>query len=134
MERDNLNSRESLALIAEVISQTKDNFKQHSFVFLIWGWALAVASVARFVLQTQTDVRYYFIPFPVLAGVALILTLIFYRRHSANARLSETHLNFFLRKLWLVLILGFIAIVFVSVYQHIEPFTYTLILAGSVLT
>jgi hypothetical protein len=126
MEQENkLNAQQSLALISEVISQTKENIRVHGFLFLLWGWALALASILRFILQTQTDFKLYFVPFPILAATALIITVIKNRKRTA-----ETYLDYFLRKLWTALILGFIAIVFVSVYQKIEPFSYTLILAA----
>jgi hypothetical protein len=129
MEKDQpLNPEESLALIYQTIAQTKVNLKQHSFIFLLWGWLLAFASIIRFFLQTQTNFTYYFIPFPILAGIGLIATLIFYCKKSQPNR--ETHLNYFIKNLWMVLIIGFIAAVFVSVYQNIEPFTYTLLIAG----
>jgi hypothetical protein len=126
MEQENrLTPQQSLALISEVIIQTKENIKTHSFIFLLWGWALAIASLLRFVLQTQTNFEYYFIPFPIIVTIALAISISKNRRKT-----SETYLNFFLKKLWIGLIFGFIAIVFVSLYQKIEPFTFTLVLAS----
>jgi hypothetical protein len=126
-QEEKLNPHQSLALITEVINQTKENIRSHSSVFLLWGWALTIASFLRFVLQTQTDFQYYFLPFPVLVAAALIITLLKLRRVT-----SETYLNHFLKKLWLALPFTFFTIVFVSLYQNIEPFTYTLILASVV--
>jgi predicted neutral ceramidase superfamily lipid hydrolase len=126
MEKETkLTPQESLKLITEVINQTKENIKSHSFIFLLWGWTLATASILRFLIQTKTDFKYYFLPFPILVAIALIVTINYNRNKT-----SETHLNFFLKKLWMALAFGFIATVFVSVYQKIEPFTYTLILAA----
>ena len=126
MEQESkLTPQQSLTLITEVINQTKENIKSHSFIFLLWGWALSIASIFRFVLQTQTTFEYYFLPFPISVAIALVIT-IFYNQNKT----SETHLNYFLKKLWMALAFGFITIVFVSVYQKIEPFTYTLILAA----
>ncbi len=123
-----MNPEESLTLIYQTIAQTKVNVKQHSFIFLLWGWLLALASLIRFFLQTQTNFSYYFIPFPILAGIGLVITIIFYSKQSQPNR--ETHLNYFIKRLWMVLIPGFITAVFVSIYQNIEPFTYTLLIAG----
>jgi hypothetical protein len=95
-QEQQLSARQSLHLISEIIGQTKDNFKQHSFIFILWGWTLASASVIRFILETQTTFKYYFVPFPILAGVALVATISFYRKNGGS---RETHLNFFLTKL-----------------------------------
>ena len=123
-----LNPRESLALIMEIITLTRENLKQHSFIFLLWGWLLAVASIARFILESFTDVLYYFLPFPILAAVGAVVTILHYR--PARKQQPETHLNDFIKKLWLVLSVGLIVCVFTSVYQGNVPFTYTMILAG----
>lgn len=129
MEKDHtLTPQQSLAIISQAIAQTKENLKGHSFIFLLWGWLLAAASLLRFLLQTQTGFKYYFIPFPVLAGIGLVTTLLYYRKQAQPQ--AETHLNFFIKRLWMVLVTAFITAVFVSVYQNIEPFTYTLLIAG----
>lgn len=126
MEKEHkLTPQQSLALISDVISQTKENIKNHSFIFLLWGWTLTLASLARFFLETQTDFEYYFLPFPILVGIAIIITIFHHRR-----KVSETYLNSFIKKLWMALAVGFMVTVFVSVYQKVEPFTYTLILAA----
>ena len=36
---------ESLNLIGEVISNTRNNLKTDSFFFLLWGWFITVASL-----------------------------------------------------------------------------------------
>jgi predicted neutral ceramidase superfamily lipid hydrolase len=129
MEKEtSLNPQQSLNLIAEVISQTRQNLKQHGFIFLLWGWLLAIASILRFLLQTQTDFKFYFAPFPVLAALGIITTVSYYSR--SYRQTNETHLNYFIKSMWIVLAAGFIITVFVSVYQKVEPFTYTLIIAG----
>jgi hypothetical protein len=119
---------QGLTLISQVISRTRDNIREHSFIFLLWGWLLAIASLVWFILQTQTGVTYYFIPFPVLSAIGLIVSFIYYRKHIAAK--TETYLNYFIRNLWMVLSLGFVVTVFVSVSQEVWPFSYTLILGG----
>ena len=119
---------QGLTLISRVISRTRDNIREHSFIFLLWGWLLAIASLGWFVLQTLTSVTYYFIPFPVLSAVGLIVSFVYYRKHIAAK--TETYLNYFIRSLWMVLALGFVVTVFVSVSQEVRPFSYTLILGG----
>lgn len=126
MEKEtHLTPQQSLDLITEVINQTRENIRSYSFVFLLWGWTLVIASILRFVLQTQTSFKLYFIPFPILASIAVLTTIFYHRRKT-----TETYLGSFLKKLWIVLAFGFVSAVFVSVYQKIEPITFTLILAA----
>ena len=125
---EKLTPLESLALIEDVIRRTHENIRQYSSCFLLWGWLMALASVSRFVLETKTDFPYYFIPFPICTGAGLIITIVYFTKK--RSPYAETHLSTFLGYLWMGLAAGFIATVFVSVSQKMEPFVYTLILAG----
>ncbi|AFD06833.1 hypothetical protein [Solitalea canadensis] len=122
-----LSPQESLNIITEAIAKTKDNFRENSFCFLLWGWLIAIASILFFILEKFTAVSYYFIPFPVLGGIGIIITFMYYQKKKAS---TQTHLNNFLLKLWAVLAVAFIITVFINVSHKQLPFTDTLIIAG----
>jgi len=125
-----LSPLESLEVIADTIRKTKDNFKENSSYFMLWGWLIAIASFAFFVLHQYTAFKYYFLPFPVLVVTGIAVTLSsYFKRRSANA--TETYSGYFFSRMWLALGLGFIAVVFVSVSQKIPPFLYTLVIAAA---
>lgn len=119
--------QESLNIITEAIARTKNNFKENSFCFLLWGWLIAIASILFFMLEHYTSVAYYFIPFPILGGAGLIATIIHFQKRRAS---TQTHVNYFITKLWTVLAMGFIITVFINLAQKQLPFTDTLIIAG----
>jgi hypothetical protein len=121
--------QESLALIAEAIRKTKENFRENSRFFLLWGWLITAASVAFFVLRQYTETRFFFLPFPVLVVTGIVTTLIWYRQEKTDAP-TETYLGYFFSRLWLVLGIGFILIVFVSLSRGWTPFLSTLVVAG----
>ncbi|MDP9041255.1 MAG: hypothetical protein M3N30_04685, partial [Bacteroidota bacterium] len=62
----------SLKLITEVIAKTKENIREHSFLFLLWGWLIAIASFSFFILHEYSSFRLFFLPFPVLALTGII--------------------------------------------------------------
>lgn len=124
-----LSPQESLSVIAEAITKTKENIKDNSFPFLLWGWLIAVASFSFFLLHQYTTFQYYFLPFPVLATAGIIITVIWYSKQK-SASPTETYINHFLSRLWLVIGISFIAVVFINVSQNLPPFTYTLIVAA----
>jgi hypothetical protein len=121
--------QESLALIAEAIRKTKENFRCNSRFFLLWGWLIAAASLGFFLLQQYTETRFFFLPFPVLAAAGIITTLVWYRQLKAKST-TETYMGYFVNRLWLVLGLSFILVVFISVSRGWPPFLYTLIVAA----
>jgi hypothetical protein len=125
---ETLSPRESLELIAEAIAKTKEDLQGNSFGFLLWGWLIAVASFSFFLLRQYTAFEFYFIPFPVVAAIGLISTAIWLRRRNTRTTLSYT--TYFLNKLWVVLGVCFLMVVFINVSQGKVPFTYTLIIAG----
>ena len=87
----NLSPGESLKLIIEAINKTKENFKENSFYFMLWGWLISLASFSFFVLHKYTTFKYYFIPFPVLASAGIVITLTwFFKTKSAHP--TETYL------------------------------------------
>src|ERR1700733_3404942 len=121
-----LSPQESLQLITDVIAMTKENIKQNSFPFLLWGWLIAIASFSFFFLQQYTSTHFYFLPFPVLAIIGVITTIIFYRKNISTS--STSYLSHFLYKMWLVLGIAFFIVVFINVHQLRSPFPYTLII------
>ncbi|MBT1698053.1 hypothetical protein KK083_14265 [Fulvivirgaceae bacterium PWU4] len=128
-EEKNISHLESLHVIADAISRTKDNFRENSFYFLLWGWLITAASVAFFILQQYTTVHIFFVPFPIAAATGGIVTIVRYLKHRSVAP-TESYITYFLSRLWMVLGLNFVAVVFINVSQNQQPFTYTLILAG----
>jgi hypothetical protein len=124
-----LNPSESLKLISDVIIKTKEQYRQNSFYFLLWGWLIASASFCFFVLQYYLHFRYFFLPFPVLVSTGIAITLLRYFRQKA-LQPSETYGNFFISRLWLVLGISFIVVVFISLSLHLLPFLFMLIIAG----
>lgn len=121
--------QESLALIAEAIRKTKENFRENSRFFLLWGWLIAAASVGFFLLRQYTNTRFFFLPFPVLSVAGIVTTLVWYRQLKAEAP-TETYLGYFVNRLWLVLGISFILVVYISVSRGWPPFLYTLIVAA----
>lgn len=121
--------QESLALIADTIQKTKENFRENSRFFLLWGWLIAVASLGFFLLRQYTETPFFFLPFPVLVIVGIVMTVIWYRKLKVAAP-TETYLGYFFNRLWMVLGASFIVVVFLSLSRGLTPFLYTLVVAG----
>ena len=128
-EERTLLPQESLALIAEAIGKTKENFRENSRFFLLWGWLIALASLGFYLLKQYTGTRFFFLPFPVLVVAGIVVTLVWVRQLKAEAP-TETFLGYFLNRLWVVLAVSFIAVVFISVSRGWPPFLYTLVVAA----
>jgi len=121
-----LTPADSLKLITGVIAKTQADIKAQSFCFLLWGWLIAIASLSFYILH-QIGFDLYFIPFPILVLIGIIITVVDYSRNNYK---SETYLGGFLKQLWLVLGISFIVVVLISLLEHYPPFTYTMLIGG----
>ena len=124
---ETLSPQDSLNLITQTIQRTKEGIKEYSFYFLLWGWLIAISSFSVFLIHQITS-KQIFLPFPILATAGLITTIIYYQRRKSTK--TQTYMTYFLSRLWAVLGLCFIAVVFVNVFQGGVPFTDTLLLGG----
>ena len=128
IEERQLTPQESLNLITDAIQRTKENIRENSFPFLLWGWLISIASFSFFLLHAYTSFQYYFLPFPVLGVVGIFTTVVYFRQRNSASTVS--HLTGFLAKMWISLGISFFAVVFINVSQNHLPFTYTLIIAA----
>ncbi|HEU5289523.1 MAG TPA: hypothetical protein VFU05_02695, partial [Cyclobacteriaceae bacterium] len=92
---------ESLRLIADAISRTKESLRENSFPFLLWGWLIAIASFLFFFLHQFTSFQLYFVPFPFLAIAGVITTILYYKKRNSTSTI--TYVSNFLSNMWLAL-------------------------------
>jgi len=123
-----LGPKESLEIISDAILRTREDLKKNSYPLLLWGWLVASASFLFYVLASFTSFKYYFLPFPVFAVIGVLATIVHYRKNMMPA--TQTYLQYFLGRLWMVLGVSFFLTVFVSIHQGLLPFAFTLIIAG----
>src|ERR1700743_2915932 len=128
-EESILSPAEGLAIIQGVIVRTKEHYRNNSFYFMLWGWLISIASFSFFVLHHYTGFSWYFLPFPVLSGAGIILSVLHYFRERTE-KIAETYTDFFFSRLWMVMGIGLIPVVVVSLSQKLPPFLFTLIIAG----
>lgn len=114
-------------MIVRAISRTKDDIRANGFYFLLWGWLIAVASFGSFALEF-VDTHWHFLPFPILASIGFVTTFVHYSKRRIVS--TESYLTFFLSRMWAVLGICFLLVVFINVRAGVPPFTYTLLVAG----
>ncbi len=126
---ENLSVQESLEVIASTIRQTKENMKEQSFYYLLWGWLTLVAALSQYVIRVFMASRLDYIPWLVVAPVGIVATLIRGKQDNRQ-RGYVTYLGTFLQYFWMVLGLSFFLVVFISVTLQVNATIFTLFLAG----
>lgn len=85
MEQEKLKVEESLNIISEMINTTKYNIGQDKFIYLMWGYAVAVSALANYVLQYQLGVEMAWVVW-LSMPIAGIINAIYFGRKKKNAR------------------------------------------------
>jgi len=124
-----LNPNESLNIISKAINQTKENIKEQSFYFILWGCLVPLASIAHYLMLKLTDLEHSYIPWLIIIPIGWIFSII-YSIKKKNTKKYETYFDMFLKYLWIVIGLSFIGIIFISFYLNINPTVFILLLAG----
>ena len=56
MQEENISGKESLAIIESMINKAKNQFSENGHLYLLWGWAVFVCSIAQFILMNYVCV------------------------------------------------------------------------------
>jgi hypothetical protein len=124
---------ESLSLIGEVISNTRNNLKTDSFFFLLWGWFITIASlIEAFILWNAgrmddwKNVGFMSgITWCGLVFIALTIQVFYIKRHYVR----RGYKNFFekvISYLWIISGLIIFLIVYLAGVRHESPEPYIL--------
>jgi hypothetical protein len=112
-----LTQEESLRIIHEMIAAAKNDVKGDSFIFLLWGWLVFVASIAQFILATMES-RWNSLPW-LLMPIGGIITVVYSVRRGKKDR-TRTNVTESLKYTWIAFTAALFIIMFfnsMSIYQ-----------------
>lgn len=107
MER-NFKPEDGMAIITQMIAETRENVSDGSKYYLIWGWATFIAAATHYLLIVN-DSPLHYLPWPILMPIAGIASGILSYRDK-NKTTVKTHLDTAMSYLWI----GFAAVLFIS--------------------
>lgn len=128
-EEKNLNSKESLDLIADMIRQAKGNIRGEYMFFLIWGWTVTIACVLQYILISFKAAAH-----PEIAWLVMIPAFIYsfwYGYRKGKTAKVTTYTDTIYGHVWLAFLVSYFIILFFmkSLNFNINPLI--LILAGA---
>jgi hypothetical protein len=120
----------SLQIIQEMIEKTKNNLRQNSFYFLLWGWLVFVAALAQFVLLYWVKYTHHYLVWNLM-WIGIIISIVHgirsSRKESVRTYLGET-MKYFGMGLGIL----YVCMVFIfsknQLWEHAFPF-YILVYA-----
>lgn len=109
----NLTQQQSLKIIQEMIATSKNNLKDNSFFYLLWGWLVLVASLTHFTLL-QIGWSHPYIVWPVLMTLGAVVSVIAGYRLGKKAKVMS-HVDKMIIYLWY----GFLAVMSILIAMAI---------------
>ncbi|MBX2966226.1 MAG: hypothetical protein KF845_08790 [Cyclobacteriaceae bacterium] len=102
MENKNqpLDPRQSLDLIASMISQAQGNMSSSSFYFLLWGWVIAFCNFGMYYFHKFTNYAAY-AHYVWLLGIPASIITVIYSMRQEKSKGAITHLDKIMMWLWI---------------------------------
>lgn len=124
-----IDPHESLELIRQFISGTRNNIRRSAFGFIFWGVLIAVASLVNYFLAKFTSYNDPWLSWPVFTIGGFIVTVFHYTANRRKTGVVSTFGHFFR---WLFLCGGvtYFLFVFLSAELRISPTPFMLALTS----
>jgi hypothetical protein len=113
-----LTEQQSLKIIQEMIATSKNNLKDNSFFYLLWGWLVLFASLLHFSFL-QINWEYAWIPWPILMSIGAIVSTIAGIRLGKKAKVIS-HVDKMIMYLWWSFLVVIFLILFMMGFQKMQ--------------
>jgi len=85
MQEENISGKEGLAIIESMINKAKNQFSENGHLYLLWGWAVFICSIAQFILMNYVHYeKHYLVWFSM--WLVLIYQVIYLKRKRKQQR------------------------------------------------
>lgn len=110
MENNNeLNPKESLKIINEMIETAKGSIKEHAFYFILWGWVVIICSFLHYMFMKFSVIEKSYRVWS-LAVIGVIVTVIYSIKQGKQEKMF-THLNKINTFVWISFFVNYIIFV-----------------------
>ena len=111
--------KEQLAIIEEMIAQSKLKISEGSVFYLLWGWLVLSAATINYVLLIYTDFEHHYVSWPILMTLGGIISGIIGHRQDKKSRV-KTYIDRAINYLWAAFTITLIAILITMVKFGVE--------------
>jgi uncharacterized membrane protein len=107
----------SFQIITEMISDTREKFHQQAFFLLLWGWIVAIAGLAHYLLAAFTTYAHPYYAWGLVV-VGIIISAI-YGYNIGKRKQYKSHLERIVMFVWIAFLLSYFVLIF-----HMEKINY----------
>jgi len=141
MDKNNLAPEESFDLINKAISNFKVNYKESAKTFLLWGWILTLASFSNFIIlkilhskEAYELMGLYSLGNWGVFGLIGFIFLFFMVRKINKEKKVYSHLESYIKNLWMVTAASFFIAILLCIKLEIAPPPIMLLIGGIATT
>ena len=141
MDKNNLTPEESFDLINKAISNFKVNYKESAKTFLLWGWILTLASFSNFIIlkilhskEAYELMGLYSLGNWVVFSLIGFIFLFFMVRKINKEKKVYSHLESYIKNLWIVTAASFFIAILLCIKLEIAPPPIMLLIGGIATT
>jgi hypothetical protein len=120
--------RQQFDLIAEMINTARREFNNNSFIYLLWGWSVCIASLVQYVLL-MVQSPYNGIAWAILMPLALVAQLVYMVRSKKKERV-KTHMDRIMDYVWIAVGVSLGIVLFSQVAMQLNTFPVLILLYG----
>lgn len=88
-----MNEKQALLLIEEMINKAKSEIKDNGFFFLFWGWLVFIAAIINYYLLMFTDVEFHSVSWAVMMPLGGFITVIASLREKRKKVRVKTYID-----------------------------------------
>jgi hypothetical protein len=111
MQNEQFSGQASLDLIQSMINRARNQFGENGHLYLVWGWAILICSVAQFVLKYFYSYEHHYIVW-MFTWVILIYQTIYLVKNRKKEKV-KTYTGDILGNVWLVFVVLMVTIGFI---------------------
>ncbi len=126
-KENQLTEQESLQIIQSMIAVAKNEVKSDSFIYLLWGWLVFIASISQFILiEMKNDLNS--IPW-LLMPIGGIITIGYFVRKRKEEKV-KTHVGDFIKYIWTAFGASMVVIMFFNSMNSMQVLPVIMCLYG----
>jgi hypothetical protein len=124
-----LTQEESFQIIQDMIAAAKKDVKSDSFIFLLWGWLVFVASISQFVMiLLHVEPRVTSLPWLLMPLGGIIPAIYTMRRGKRNK--TKTNVTESLKYTWIAFSAALLIIIFFNGMNFLQVLPCIMVLYG----
>lgn len=132
MENNNLEAAESMAIINKMITGAKNKLADDGFLFIFWGWLVAVSAMINYI-TIKINVDHGYLAWAILMPLGGVFSAVYGFKQKKKQNV-KTYVDSYLGYLWSAFGIGLVITLVCGAQFGIKPCYFTLMILYGIAT